>query len=97
MGSVSYGKLEVTDNQQGLLLGDLPAAMLRDCYFDEKDVASLLSRSGASRVCPHCGQRSVSPCSPRQAKVLAQRLLDHWRQCHLVTYSAVLDKYRRLP
>jgi len=99
MGAVRYGKHEVSPDQQHGLLRDLPDPMSRDCYFDEDDLVALILRAGANEVCPHCRQTTPTrgPLKPRQAKVLVQRLLRHWMQCCLVTYSTVLDKYRRLP
>ena len=97
MGHIRHGKVSVDERLQNQILCGLPHHSLRDCYFTDEDVAALIVQAGADTICSHCGQPSRRSVTARQAKVLAQRMLDYWRQCYLVTYSAVLDKYRRLP
>jgi hypothetical protein len=97
MGSIRYGKLKISEDQQSWLLHDLPAPMSQDCYFHFSVVSALLKRAGVFTVCKHCGKSSRASISQRAAKALAKLLLRHWQDQHICTYSAVLDKYRRLP
>ena len=97
MGLIRYGKVSVSTEQQGQILRDLPHHSPRDCYFTDEDVAARIMQEGADTICSHCGQPSRISVSPRQAKALAQRMLDYWRKCDMCTYSNVLDKYRKLP